>query len=229
MTTKKAFYRAFALLLACCLAVLWSGGALAGGLHITSQFGNGNKWPTRQSAPCKRSSCPRSKGCASCAKSSGQKSNAQGGASPRATPAPTKAPVTDGRHYTIGSASAQELEALKYINEDRAREGLPALELDNKLCALARMKSQDMLANHYFAHTSPTLGNAAAMLRDNGYAFKAVGENISKHATVRKSHAALMSSDGHRRNILGSNWTKAGVGIALDKNGNVYMTQLFVR
>jgi len=106
---------------------------------------------------------------------------------------------------------------------------LPALALDKELCALARMKSQDMLANNYFAHTSPTLGNAATMLRDSGYAFKAVGENIAKHSTVRKSHAALMNSDGHRGNILGSNWTKAGIGIAVDKNGNIYMTQLFVR
>ncbi len=91
------------------------------------------------------------------------------------------------------------------------------------------MKSQDMLTNKYFAHTSPTLGNAATMLKKNGYAFKSVGENISRHATVLKSHAALMSSDGHRRNILGTNWTRVGIGIAVDKNGYVYMTQLFVR
>ena len=101
--------------------------------------------------------------------------------------------------------------------------------MDNKLAVLARMKSQDMLSNNYFAHTSPTLGDAAAMLRNNGYAFKAVGENICKHSTVRKAHAALMSSDGHRRNILGSNWKKAGIGIVQDKGGNIYMTQLFVR
>jgi uncharacterized protein YkwD len=219
MATK----RTCALLLVCCLLASWSGGALASGLRITSQFGNGGKWPNRQSAPCKRSSCSRAKECKTCSKSNGKSSG-----SVQATPAPTKAPATDG-HYTIGSASAQELEALKYINEDRIREGLPALALDNTLSALARMKSQDMLANNYFAHTSPTLGDAAAMLRNNGYAFKAVGENISKHATVRKSHAALMSSDGHRKNILGSGWKKAGIGIAQDKNGNIYMTQLFVR
>jgi len=136
--------------------------------------------------------------------------------------------VTDG-HYTIGSASAQESEALKYINEDRALQGLPALVMDKTLCALARMKSQDMLSNNYFAHTSPTLGDAAAMLRNNGYSFRSVGENISKHSTVSKSHAALMNSDGHRRNILGSSWQKVGIGIVQDKNGSVYMTQLFVR
>ncbi|MCL2811056.1 MAG: CAP domain-containing protein [Clostridia bacterium] len=101
--------------------------------------------------------------------------------------------------------------------------------MDNKLAALARMKSQDMLSNNYFAHTSPTLGNAATMLRNNGYSFNSVGENISKHSTVIKSHAALMSSDGHRRNILNSSWQKVGIGIVLDGNGSVYMTQLFVR
>lgn len=91
------------------------------------------------------------------------------------------------------------------------------------------MKSQDMLSNGYFAHTSPTLGSASEMLKNYGYAFSAVGENIAHHASVVKSHAALMSSEGHRRNMMGTSWTKVGIGIATDKNGYVYMTQLFVR
>ena|GEM_PF-3243190 len=229
MSTK----RTIALLLLCFLTVGWSGGALASRLNITSQFYNKNQWPNRQSPACQRSSCSRSKQCATCSKSTPASTPAPTPAptqkpTPAPTPRPTRAPATDG-HYTIGSASAQELEALKYINEDRARQGVPTLVMDNKLAALARMKSQDMLSNNYFAHTSPTLGNAATMLRNNGYSFNSVGENISKHSTVIKSHAALMSSDGHRRNILNSSWQKVGIGIVLDGNGSVYMTQLFVR
>ena len=86
-----------------------------------------------------------------------------------------------------------------------------------------------MNANNYFSHTSPTLGSAADMLRSHGYSFTSVGENIAHHATVEKSQAAFMSSTGHRANILGSQWTKVGIGVCYDDQGYVYVTQVFAR
>ncbi len=83
--------------------------------------------------------------------------------------------------------------------------------------------------NHYFGHTSPTYGSAFKMLTDFGYSFTSVAENIAHHATVEKSQAAFMSSDGHRRNLLGSQWSKVGIGVWTDSQGFVYVTQLFVR
>lgn len=151
------------------------------------------------------------------------------------TPEPTRNPViatpspSTGNDYTTGSITAQEENAFLLLNQDRAANGLSALTLDPSLCALARLKSQDMNANHYFAHTSPTLGSAAEMLRNHGYAFTSVGENIAHHATVAKAQAAFMSSTGHRTNILGSQWTKVGIGVCSDSQGYVYVTQLFVR
>ena len=38
-----------------------------------------------------------------------------------------------------------------------------------------------------------------------------------------------MSSAGHRQSILGSQWTKVGIGVCYDSQGYVYVTQLFVR
>ena len=151
------------------------------------------------------------------------------------TPEPTRNPViatpspSTGNDYTTGSITAQEENAFLLLNQDRAANGRSALTLDPSLCALARLKSQDMNANHYFAHTSPTLGSAAEMLRSHGYAFTSVGENIAHHATVAKAQAAFMSSTGHRTNILGSQWTKVGIGVCSDSQGYVYVTQLFVR
>ena len=151
------------------------------------------------------------------------------------TPEPTRNPViatpspSTGNDYTTGSITAQEENAFLLLNQGRAANGLSALTLDPSLCALARLKSQDMNVNHYFAHTSPTLGSAAEMLRNHGYAFTSVGENIAHHATVAKAQAAFMSSTGHRTNILGSQWTKVGIGVCSDSHGYVYVTQLFVR
>ena len=148
---------------------------------------------------------------------------------PTPTPAPTEVPPFTDEDYTTGSITAQEENAFLLLNQDRAANGRSALELDPALCDLARLKSRDMYLNHYFSHTSPTYGSAAQMLSAYGYAFTSVGENIAHHATVEKAQAAFMSSSGHRQNILGSQWTKVGIGVWEDSQGFVYVTQLFVR
>ena len=145
------------------------------------------------------------------------------------TPSETEVPPFTDEDYTTGSITAQEENAFLLLNEDRAANGRAALELDPALCDLARLKSRDMFLNNYFSHTSPTYGSAAQMLSSYGYAFTSVGENIAHHATVEKAQAAFMSSSGHRQNILGSQWTKVGIGVWEDSQGFVYVTQLFVR
>ena len=145
------------------------------------------------------------------------------------TAAPTARPSQSMGDYTTESLSAQEQKAWNLINQDRTANGLAPLPPDSALSHLARLKSRDMAENGYFSHTSPTYGSAADLLRSHGYVFQAVGENIAHHATVEKSQAAFMSSQGHKRNILGKNWTRVGVGVWTDKQGYVYVTQLFAR
>ena len=150
---------------------------------------------------------------------------------PQTTAQPTILPSqpSTGDDYTTEGVSAQEENAYRLLCQDRSANGLGCLTLDAELCRLARMKSTDMKTNKYFAHTSPTLGNAATMLKNAGYSFVSVGENIAHHATVEKAQAAFMSSTGHRTNILGSQWSKVGIGVCYDDQGYVYVTQLFVR
>ena len=108
--------------------------------------------------------------------------------------------------YTTHSLSLQEEKLLNLINLDRAANGLPPLTHDPELSRIARIKSEDMRDNGYFAHESPTWGKARQMLEHFGYRFAGAGENIAHHATVEKSQAAFMTSDGHRRNILSAVW-----------------------
>lgn len=162
-------------------------------------------------------------------------------ARPTAAPTPTRAPQATQKpvvpsnppstddDYTTGSITTQEENAFALLNQDRISNGRSPLTLDPVLCELARKKSRDMNDNHYFGHTSPTYGSAFQMLTDFGYSFTSVAENIAHHATVEKSQAAFMSSDGHRRNLLGSQWSKVGIGVWTDSQGFVYVTQLFVR
>ena len=150
---------------------------------------------------------------------------------PQQTPAATVSPASRGNvgDYTTLSVSAQEYSAWNLLNADREANGLAALPLDETLCAIARVKSCDMKTNKYFAHESPTYGRAADMLTFFGYSYRGVGENIAHHGTVEKAEAAFMSSSGHRQNILGSQWTKVGIGICYDDQGFVYVTQIFAR
>ena len=132
-------------------------------------------------------------------------------------------------HYTTASLSVQEQTAGNLLNNDRARYDLSPLAIDPALCRIARIKSEDMRDNQYFAHTSPTYGNVRQMLRQFGYSYSAAGENIAHHATIEKAQAAFLSSPGHRKNIMSSAYTKVGIGVARDKQGFVYLTQIFAR
>jgi uncharacterized protein YkwD len=38
-----------------------------------------------------------------------------------------------------------------------------------------------------------------------------------------------MASPGHRANILDGKFTRTGVGVAVDADGTVYVTQVFLR
>lgn len=214
----------FASILAVMLLCLPSAAGLADSGAPTSQFGF-KGWPYRQSTPC-RTTCG-----AECRNSASANAGKQGQRTPAqpSSPAAENGPSVSTGDYTTLSLSAQEKKLLNLLNEDREKNGLSPLTEDPALSALARTKSQDMNDNHYFAHESPTYGNAAQMLTDAGYAYNGVGENIAHHASVEKAEAAFMSSDGHRRNILGSQWTKVGVGVAADENNSVYVTELFAR
>lgn len=138
-------------------------------------------------------------------------------------------PEQSEQDYTAQSVSPQEIALYNMINEDREKNGVSALPLDEELSAIARLKSEDMIENNYFDHESPTYGRAAEMLEDFYYEFTSVGENIARSGSLEKAHAALMSSAGHVRNLLGSQWKAIGIGVANDENGYPYVTELFVR
>ncbi len=195
----------------------------------SSQFGF-RGWPYRQTAaPCGAAiSAPAATKAPTATKAPASTPRPTAAPTAKPTAKPTSTPISSG-DYTTESTTMQEQKLLNLLNHDRAANGLPALTLDSELSRIARMKSCDMKQNGYFAHESPTYGNAASMLTRFGYSFAGVGENIAHHASVEKAEAAFMSSTGHRANILGSQWTKVGIGICIDNNGFVYVTQLLVR
>ncbi len=119
-----------------------------------------------------------------------------------------------------------EQEVVALTNEERQKQGLPALEIDEELSKVAKQKSEDMAANGYFSHNSPTHGSPFDMIQQAGIDYRTAGENIAKgQQTPEEVVNAWMNSEGHRANILNENFTHIGVGYV--EQGN-HWTQQFI-
>ncbi len=130
---------------------------------------------------------------------------------------------------TVSSSNLNyEQKVVELVNIERQKNGLSSLTLDTSISNVARTKSKDMADNNYFAHQSPTYGSAGDMLKQFGIKWSAWGENIaSGQRTPEAVVTAWMNSEGHRANILSSNFSKIGVGYAVNSNGTPYWTQMF--
>nr|WP_040306844.1 SafA/ExsA family spore coat assembly protein [Caloramator australicus] len=123
-----------------------------------------------------------------------------------------------------------ESEVVRLVNIERAKVGLPPLKENWQLSRIARYKSQDMINKNYFSHYSPTYGSPFQMIESFGLRFSAAGENIAMgQRTPQEVMNAWMNSPGHRSNILNPTYTEIGVGLAKDKAGRCYWTQMFIK
>lgn len=131
---------------------------------------------------------------------------------------------------TIDSVKALEDEVIRLVNAERAKKGLGMLKANWQLSRVARYKSQDMVNKNYFSHTSPTYGSPFKMMESFGLKFSAAGENIAYgQRTPAEVMNAWMNSPGHRSNILNPTYNQIGVGLAKNKNGVSYWTQMFIK
>ncbi len=135
------------------------------------------------------------------------------------------APVTNTAQ-TTSTLSAYEQKVVDLTNQERAKNGLPALKVDVTLSKMAHEKSRDMSANGYFSHTSPTYGSPFDMMKKYGISYRYAGENIAMgQRTPEEVVKAWMNSEGHRKNILSPNYNYIGVGYVSQGN---YWTQEFI-
>ncbi|WP_027621927.1 SafA/ExsA family spore coat assembly protein [Acetivibrio clariflavus] len=141
--------------------------------------------------------------------------------------------IYPGQKITIPNlddVKALENEVIRLVNVERAKAGLPQLTQNWQLSRVARYKSQDMIDKGYFAHNSPTYGSPFKMMESFGIRYSAAGENIAMgQQSPSQVMNAWMNSPGHRNNILSPSFTQIGVGLAKDKNGRMYWTQMFIK
>lgn len=130
----------------------------------------------------------------------------------------------------IEDIKIQENEVIRLVNIERKNNGLTGLKGNWQVSRIARYKSKDMADLNYFAHYSKTYGSPFDMLETFGVKFSAAGENIaSGQKTPKEVVTAWMNSPGHRSNILSPSYTEIGVGLAKNKEGKCYWTQMFIK
>lgn len=121
-------------------------------------------------------------------------------------------------------------EVVQLTNEERRKQGLSPLEIDDQLTKAAQGKSEDMANEGYFSHQSPNYGSPFDMLRQFDISYKTAAENI---AAGQQSPEAVvktwMNSEGHRANILNESITHIGVGYEEGGSMGTYWTQLFIQ
>ena len=120
-------------------------------------------------------------------------------------------------------------EVVRLINEERAKENLSALILDENLCKASSIRAKEIVT--LFSHTRPDGTSWASVFNELNLGYMTAGENIAAgYATPKAVVEAWMNSQGHRANIMSIEYTKIGVGYYYDSNSSYghYWQQLFV-
>jgi uncharacterized protein YkwD/stress response protein SCP2 len=127
-----------------------------------------------------------------------------------------------------GGAAGVLGEVVDRTNAERARHGLRALTVDQRLAAAAQAHSADMVRRAFFAHESPDGRQVWDRAVAAGYAYRKVAENIAAgQRTAEEVVRGWMGSPGHRANILDGDLTQIGIGRADGGSYGVYWTQVF--
>jgi len=120
------------------------------------------------------------------------------------------------------------LEMLTLINNERSKNNLNPLKLDDKLTSLAQLKAEDMATNNYLSHTSRRYGSLYSMLSNGGIKYYNSGENIAKAFNVATAHKNFMNSGMHKRAILAPHFTHIGIGIAKHSRSMYKISVMFI-
>ncbi len=132
---------------------------------------------------------------------------------PNPEPQPEPKPEPTPNPTPVAGLTADEQLMFNMVNQERAKAGLKPLQIDMRLVQSARLKSQDLITNNYFSHTSPVYGGFAALIRSYAPDYRYLGENLAGNKSVQGAMTAFMNSSGHRKNILNPNYTHIGIGI----------------
>lgn len=130
------------------------------------------------------------------------------------------------------NATAVAEEMIDRTNAARRAAGMPGLSKSVNLMQAAQLQADQMVKAGRMEHELP--GQPYPTLKSRldavQYDVRAAGENIAEgQRSAAEALSTWMSSPGHRANILSSNYTEMGAGVAAARNGRLYFVQVFGR
>ncbi len=133
----------------------------------------------------------------------------------------TKSPTLRDRLVTANNsleANASRLSIngiFENTNKERVARQFPALKLNATLNRSAEIKLQDMFTNQYFQHVSPKGLGVTDLVRETGYEYIVVGENLAlgNFGGDVQVVTAWMNSPGHRANMLDPRFQEIGIAV----------------
>lgn len=143
--------------------------------------------------------------------------------------------------------AAVERRIHELVNEERTSRGLSSLSWNGRVQNVADAHSADMILRDFFDHENPDGEGVGDRFEAHGVTdCQSWGENIAqtwwdrnvrtddgveRYTTVDDLAEALvegwMNSEGHRANVLGSDWTSQGIGVEVGSDDVVLATQNF--
>ncbi len=131
----------------------------------------------------------------------------------------------------IFSAAVLEGALVSLTNNARADAHLSPLAENSELTIAAQAKANDMAARGYFAHTGPEGKLAWDWMHEAGYDYAYAGENLAAHFyNSDEVVQAWLDSPTHRANVMRSNFSDIGIGIArgtYQGQDTIFVVQLF--
>jgi uncharacterized protein YkwD len=145
-------------------------------------------------------------------------------ASPVSSPAHSGMPAAG---YPVSALRGNIIEEiLAYVNAYRGKKGLPKLEMNPIMSAEAQTHSENMAAHRTsFGHSGFQSRVKRITAKIDG--MQAWAENVAMGSTTAKEVVEnWLKSPMHRQNIEGR-YNLTGIGVAADRKGNLYFTQIF--
>ena len=112
---------------------------------------------------------------------------------------------------TIDQAS--ETQMFNMVNSEREKRGIGKLTWRSEVLGIAREHAKDMWERSYFGHYSPEGEDVGDRLDRANISYRIAGENLALAPTLQTAHNGLMNSEGHRANILDTDFKRMGIGV----------------
>lgn len=123
-----------------------------------------------------------------------------------------------------------EFQLFDLTNAARVHRNIPPVRWESTIRGTAYKHSLDMAEQNYFNHTNLQGQSPFDRMSSDGIDYSVAGENLAYgQSSSIFAHEGLMNSIGHRKNLLKSDFTLLGVGVAFNDENQPYYTENFYK